>query len=160
MIRLFLNRSLFFAAFLFCFFNPFFFNISESSEKSECIVRFINSDKVIITLKAEIARTDATRSKGLMFRKKLPVDSGMVFIFPRDQYMNFWMQNTYIPLSIAYVDSSGTINEIYHMKPLDSSITYPSALPARYAIEVNRGWFHVNKITTGCPVLLNGCLGK
>ena len=70
------------------------------------------------------------------------------------------MKNTFIPLSIAYVDKHGVINEIYHMKPNDSSITYPSKYPAMYALEVNRGWFNKNKITKGNKIIFNGCFGK
>jgi hypothetical protein len=67
------------------------------------------------------------------------------------------MKNTKIPLSIAYIDASGTIRELYDMKPLDISITYPSKHPVRYALEVNKGWFKKNKIHIGSKIFFNNC---
>lgn len=84
----------------------------------------------------------------------------MLFVFPGERHRRFWMKNTYLPLSIAYVNRYGIINEIYDMEPLDSSRVYPSMYPAQYAIEVNRGWFKRNNIKKGCRVLLHGCIGK
>ena len=100
------------------------------------------------------------REKGLMFRKSLNESDGMLFVFEREQKLNFWMKNTYIPLDIAYIDKNGIINEIYHMKPLDVSLTYNSIKPAMYALEVNLGWFSRHKIKTGSKIEFNGCLSK
>ncbi|MBN1495492.1 MAG: DUF192 domain-containing protein [Spirochaetes bacterium] len=125
-----------------------------------CILRILNSDGNAVSLTVEIADTERRRQTGLMHRKTMPREHGMLFVFPREQKMNFWMKNTYIPLSIAYIDSNGVIREIYDMKPLDTSVTYPSALPALYALEVNRGWFRLNNISTGCRIVLDGCVGK
>jgi len=113
-----------------------------------------------VSLQVEIADTDALRMKGLMDRKNMNWDRGMLFIFEQPSKQNFWMKNTYIPLSIAYISKSGTINEIYNMKPLDTSVTYPSILPAGYALEVNQGWFEKNNITRGCSIVLHGCVSK
>ncbi len=125
-----------------------------------CTLIILNNQNQRISLSAELAATEADRSRGLMFRKSLPASSGMLFVFKYEQMQNFWMKNTYIPLSIAYIDSHGVIREIYDMKPIDVSITYPSVFPAQYALEVNRGWFAENNITRGCRILLNGCIGK
>jgi len=95
-----------------------------------------------------------------MFRKNLPSDAGMLFVFESEQRLSFWMRNTYIPLSIAYIDARGVIREILDMAPLDDSVTYPSRYPVKYALEVNRGWFASRGITPGCRVIFNGCLGK
>jgi uncharacterized membrane protein (UPF0127 family) len=111
-------------------------------------------------LQVEIADTEALRMKGLMDRKKLPWNRGMLFVFDKPARQNFWMKNTFIPLSIAYIGTNGVINEIYDMKPLDTSVIYPSTLPAHYALEVNRGWFEKNNITRGCSVVLHGCVSK
>ncbi len=111
-------------------------------------------------LNVEIADTPEKRMRGLMFRRYLPQNSGMLFIFSSEDYRNFWMKNTYIPLSIAYIGSDRIINEIYQMKPLDISVTYPSKLPARYSLEVNRGWFGKNNISAGGIIKFNGCFGK
>ena len=125
-----------------------------------CYIKIINKLNAPVVLKSEIADTFALIKKGLMFRKKVGENRGMLFVFKREGMRNFWMKNTYIPLSIAYINRNGVINEIYSMKPLDISITYPSSLPAQYALEVNRGWFKKNNISVGCRIVFNGCLGK
>jgi uncharacterized membrane protein (UPF0127 family) len=91
-------------------------------------------------VRAEIARTDDERSRGLMHRKKLPDGEGMLFVFERDQILSFWMKNTLIPLSIAYISSDGRILEIHDMIPGDLS-PVRSGRSARYALEVPQGWF-------------------
>lgn len=126
----------------------------------KCMIAVTNSRGKTVKLAVEIADTDALRMKGLMDRKHMPAGRGMLFVFEREQPLSFWMKNTYIPLSIAYIDGSGTINEMYDMKPLDTSVTYPSAKPATFALEVNQGWFEKNTITRGCRIVLHGCLSK
>ena len=94
----------------------------------------------IVTIKAEIARTDEERATGLMYRKELPDGEGMLFVYDRDQIMSFWMKNTYIPLSIAFIASDGRIIEIKDMYPHDESSVL-SSRSARYALEVPQNWF-------------------
>lgn len=113
-----------------------------------------------VTLSVEIADTWKSRQTGLMFRKSLEKNRGMLFVFNDETVRSFWMKNTYIPLSIAYIDKRGVIKEIHDMKPLDTSVFYPSRNPAKYALEVNRGWFKENNIGVGCKLNINGCLGK
>ncbi len=124
------------------------------------IIYFQNTDSVRTALRVEVAETQNEREKGLMFRYSLPADSGMLFVFDREQELSFWMKNTFIPLDIAYLSSNGVINEIYRMEPLDYSILYPSKKPAKYALEVNAGWFKKNGIKPGMKLDFNGCLGK
>ncbi len=100
------------------------------------------------TLRAEVASTSAQRAHGLMFRTELADDQGMLFVFADDQRRTFWMKNTPLPLSIAYIDAERRIVNILDMQPLDESI-YPSAAPARYALEVNQGWFAERGIVAG-----------
>jgi uncharacterized membrane protein (UPF0127 family) len=94
----------------------------------------------LIVLEAEIARTDTERAQGLMYRKSLEDGKGMLFIFEKDEILSFWMKNTLIPLSIAFIASDGRILEIRHMEP-ESLISVRSSRSARYALEVPRGWF-------------------
>ena len=101
-----------------------------------------------IRVRAEVARTDAERSLGLMNRTKLPDGEGMLFIFDFDQRLHFWMKDTYIPLSIAYIGSDGRIIDIFDMNPLDLS-GIPSSRPARYALEVPQGWFSRVRVQPG-----------
>ncbi|MDR0323830.1 MAG: DUF192 domain-containing protein [Treponema sp.] len=94
----------------------------------------------VAVLKAEIARTPAERNQGLMHRKKLPDGEGMLFVFERDEVVSFWMKNTYIPLSIAYITFDGRIVEIKDLYPHDEN-SVPSSRSVRYALEVPQGWF-------------------
>ena len=107
------------------------------------------SEPVEITV--EIARTDQERAQGLMYRKKLPDGAGMIFIFERDEQLSFWMKNTLIPLSIAFIASDGRITEIKDMQPLDlTSVT--SSRSVRYALETPQGWFNRAGVKPGDTV--------
>jgi uncharacterized membrane protein (UPF0127 family) len=102
----------------------------------------------------EIAETPEQHERGLMFRDKLGKDDGMLFIFDNEQTRFFWMKNTMIDLSIGYFDGSGALVDIQEMKsgkgiPETALTTYPSAKPAKYALEMNPGWFQKNKIKMG-----------
>jgi len=101
----------------------------------------------------EIADEDHERSYGLMFITTLANDHGMLFLFESEQILAFWMKNTKIPLSIAYIDQNKTIIDIQEMQPAEPNDqmprTYPSRKPARYALEVNQGWFERKKIKVG-----------
>ncbi len=103
------------------------------------------------TLQVEIAHTPATMSQGLMHRDHLPEDQGMLFLWPRDQVVGMWMKNTRIPLSVAFIDREYRILNIADMQP-HSLQTHPSAGPARYALEVNQGWFARNGIEAGARI--------
>lgn len=96
----------------------------------------------------ELAATRAHRGRGLMFRETLAADGGMLFLFPAEQVLEFWMRNTRIPLSIAFADASGRIVRIADMEPF-SEDAVSSAVPARYALEMNRGWFEHHGVRAG-----------
>lgn len=102
-------------------------------------------------LKAEVAADANTRTVGLMNRFSLKPDHGMLFVFAQSEPLAFWMRNTTIPLSIAYIDSKGVIVNIVDMKPRDES-TYPSAGPAMFALEMKQGWFRERGIVAGDTV--------
>ncbi len=125
-----------------------------------CEVTIVDRYKSETKLTVEVALTKQERTYGLMFRKGLDENTGMLFVYKTDQYLNFWMKNVSFPLSIAYIDSKGTIRDIQHMKPNDASRTYPSSVPVRYALEVNAGYFKKHKIAIGDTVILHGCVGK
>jgi uncharacterized protein len=96
----------------------------------------------------ELASHPAERMRGLMFRDGLPPDHGMLFSFPVDEVQSFWMRNTKIPLSIAYADARGRIVRIADLEPLDER-PVTSIAPARYALEMNRGWFAAHGVVAG-----------
>ena len=86
----------------------------------------------------EIAATEDTRQIGLMNRHSMPADHGMIFVFPREDFLGFWMKSTYIPLDIIYLNEGGRVVSVRPMKPLDLT-SVPSGMPAKYAIELNQG---------------------
>ncbi|MDR0551791.1 MAG: DUF192 domain-containing protein [Spirochaetaceae bacterium] len=100
------------------------------------------------TVTAELARTEEQKMRGLMFRKTLADGEGMLFIYDRDVPMSFWMKNTQVPLSIAYISRAGIIIDIFDMEPL-STRTVRGSRAARYALEVPQGWFARNGIAEG-----------
>lgn len=104
------------------------------------------------SLWVEVADRPETRQVGLMFRRSLPEDEGMLFVFEEPQVLEFWMRNTYLPLDVAFVSQSGVILNIEAMKPLDEGPRYRSCGPARYAIEANQGWFARRGIGPGAKV--------
>jgi len=102
-------------------------------------------------LVAEVAATEATRSTGLMNRFSLQPDHGMLFVFKEPQPQAFWMKNTYVPLSIAFIDGDGLIINIEDMAPLTQN-THPSRGRALYALEMKKGWFAERNIGPGIRI--------
>ncbi len=103
------------------------------------------------TLRVEVADDPYERSLGLMYRRELPEDRGMLFVFPYPQRLSFWMKNTYVPLSIAYIGSDWVIREIYDLEPLNERPVV-SKYAVQYALEVNRGWFKRHGVKVGDTV--------
>ena len=101
-----------------------------------------------VELFVEVADTPSSRQQGLMNRTSLPENQGMLFVFPNEQVLQFWMKDTIIPLSIAYIDSRGIIVTIRDMQPRDLT-PVSSVVPAQFALEVNQGWFERNNIRPG-----------
>lgn len=102
-------------------------------------------------IKAEVAADFATRAQGLMYRKSLPPNGGMLFIFDDAAIQCMWMKNTLIPLSVAYIADDGAIVNIEDMKP-QTEDSHCASRPARYALEMNRGWFAAHGIKPGSRI--------
>ncbi|GAB6090996.1 DUF192 domain-containing protein [Spirochaeta dissipatitropha] len=115
-----------------------------STESSELYSLYIGD----LELMVETAISEEQRQQGLMYRQDLPADQGMLFVFDRDDYYGFWMKNTYIPLSIAFIDSNRRIRSLHNMQPQSERIIR-SLYPVRYALEVNQGIFEDNNISVG-----------
>ena len=96
----------------------------------------------------EVAKTPEERAKGLMNRRHLGKDEGMLFIFEREGYHGFWMKDTLIPLSIAFMDREGKILRIAAMEP-ETLKSHSPPKPILYALEMNKGWFAANNIKEG-----------
>lgn len=102
-------------------------------------------------IRAEVASTDAQREQGLMFRKELPKNNGMLFVFDRPARSCMWMKNTPLPLSVAFIDANGTILNIEEMEPFTLA-SHCSTGWIRYALEMNKNWFARNGIKTGSKI--------
>ena len=83
-----------------------------------------------------------------MYRESLEENQGMLFVYPEQRTLGFWMKDTLIPLDIAYIDREGRIVDIQQMEP-QTTETHDSAAPAMYALEMNQGWFEANGIRIG-----------
>lgn len=102
-------------------------------------------------LTAEVANTDPSRTEGLMHRRILPENRGMLFVFTDVSRHAMWMMNTHVPLSVAFLDERGVIINIEDMKP-HTQDAHAAAKPAKYALEMNRGWFQKRGIRPGAKV--------
>lgn len=109
---------------------------------------FTNERGVDIPLQVEVARTEEEKSRGLMLRDSMPENNGMIFVYQEPDFLSFWMRHTKLPLSIAFIDEQNRIIEIYDMEPFDERIIR-SVNKAKYAVEVNSGWFRKNLIFHG-----------
>jgi uncharacterized membrane protein (UPF0127 family) len=102
-------------------------------------------------LSAEVAATNPDRMQGLMHRRMMPENRGMVFVFTEVSRHAMWMENTFIALSVAFIDSDGIITNIEDMKP-QTRDAHPAVKPVRYALEMNQGWFAKRGIKAGAKV--------
>jgi uncharacterized membrane protein (UPF0127 family) len=105
----------------------------------------------IHVVQAEVANTDESRARGLMFRKSLAANHGMLFVFPEAGPQCMWMRNTYLPLSVAFIDERGVIINIADMQP-QTDDSHCATRPARYALEMNQGWFAGKGIKPGARI--------
>ncbi|WP_369798703.1 DUF192 domain-containing protein [Achromobacter sp. DMS1] len=97
---------------------------------------------------AEVADTESTRRAGLMFRRELPGNEGMLFVFENPDVQCFWMRNTLVPLSIAFIADDGTIVNIDDMAP-QTDDGHCAKKPVRYALEMAQGWFAEHGVSAG-----------
>jgi uncharacterized protein len=107
----------------------------------------LNNSKVKIEI--QIANSDFDRELGLMFRKQMDENKGMLFIFPREEKQSFWMRNTFIPLDMIFVNSAKKIVTIHRNTQTLSDQSYPSTAPAQYVLEVNGGYCSKHNINEG-----------
>jgi hypothetical protein len=106
----------------------------------------------IHVIRAEIADSFDTRAQGLMFRKYLGPNEGMLFVFPQSEAHCMWMRNTLIPLSVAFLDQQGKIVSISEMQP-QTDTTHCAKAPAKFALEMSGGWFAAKGIKAGATIL-------
>ena len=102
-------------------------------------------------IQAEVAADFASRAQGLMYRSAMASNAGMLFIFDEASAQCMWMKNTLIPLSVAFIDERGTVLNIEDMAP-QTEDSHCARRPARYALEMNRGWFAARGIKPGSRI--------
>lgn len=102
-------------------------------------------------IEAQVAATPEQREIGLMFRREMPQHEGMLFVFQQPEKLCFWMKNTLIPLSAAFIADDGTIVNIEDMKPLTTD-SHCSVKPVRYVLEMNQGWFAKKGLKAGAKL--------
>ena len=100
------------------------------------------------TIHVELAKTPAEHTRGLMDRRELAQNHGMLFIYPLSYRASMWMKNTYLPLSVAFINDTRQIVHIADMQPQTTKI-HRSPVTVRYALEVNLGWFETHNVTPG-----------
>jgi len=99
-------------------------------------------------ISAEVAQTPEQREIGLMHRKSMPATDGMLFVFEQPAVQCFWMRNTLLPLSIAFLADDGTVVNLDDMKPMTET-SHCSQKPVRYVLEMNQGWFGKKGVKAG-----------
>ena len=102
-------------------------------------------------IEAEVASDQASQAKGLMHRRSMPANHGMLFVFLRTDRHCMWMRNTLLPLSVAFLDAQGKIINIEEMKP-QTEDNHCAASPAPYALEMNLGWFSDKGLKPGFQI--------
>ena len=121
-----------------------------SANSPAATVRIEASGGENVEVQVEIADDTEEMARGLMGRTALAEDAGMLFVYPEERELSFWMKDTLIPLSIAFMDREGRIVDIQDMKALDDTPPhYASAEPAQYALEVNKGFFDERGVEVG-----------
>lgn len=102
-------------------------------------------------IQAEVAHTDPLRQRGLMQRKDMPEQQGMLFVFPVRAQHCMWMRNTLLPLAVAFLDDEGRIINVEEMAP-QTETNHCAKSPARYALEMNRNWFKQRGLGAGVQI--------
>jgi len=113
----------------------------------------INNTEANTEIVVELAIKERKRRQGLMFRAELGQRCGMLFVFDNYRRRTFTMQNTLIPLDIAFIDTDGKIVEIFSMEP--GGQYYPSSVEAQYALEMNKGWFANNDVAVDDMIVIS-----
>lgn len=102
-------------------------------------------------IEAEVAADQANRMQGLMHRRSMPSNQGMLFVFTQADQHCMWMRNTLLPLSVAFLDEQGRILNIEDMKP-ETETNHCATSPARFALEMNLGWFSSKGLKPGLRI--------
>ncbi len=123
-------------------------SVSHAQEDAQLGLPRVKLSAGMYLIDAQVAITPEQRATGLMFRQQMPQGEGMLFVFDQPAQQCFWMKNTVLPLTAAFVDDDGTIVNLVNMKPL-STESHCSERPVRFVLEMNLGWFGKKGIQPG-----------
>lgn len=127
-------------------------NLSQAQNSPQMDLQRVKLTAGMYLIDAQVALTPEQRQMGLMFRKDMPQQEGMIFVFEQPARQCFWMKNTLLPLTAAFVADDGTIVNLADMKPLTTD-SHCSAEPVRYVLEMNKGWFAKKGIKAGSKLV-------
>jgi hypothetical protein len=123
--------------------------ITEAQAKLATIPLFVGA----VNMEAEQALTERQIKTGMMFRKTMGENSGMLFVFKQPKRQGFWMKNCFVPMSAAYIDSQGRINEIVKLEPRNTNSVMSRSFQIQYVLEAPRGWFKENGLGPGVTIM-------
>lgn len=133
---------------------------AEKPRDSRAVVTVVTASQTRFDVRVELATNDEERARGLMYRRKLGVDDGMLFLFPDEAVQSFWMRNTYIPLDMIFIAADGTIAGIVENAAPETETPRTTGKRSRYVLEVNGGWSKRNGVKAGDRVELQGALAQ
>jgi uncharacterized protein len=121
---------------------------TEAQPKLQTVKLYVGAEE----MDAEMCATERQIQTGMMFRKTMGTNDGMIFTLLYPQQAGFWMKNCYVPLSVAYIGPDGVIEEIHPLQVQDTNTVFSSATNIRFALETPQGWFDAHHVTTGMVV--------
>ena len=124
-------------------------DITEAQPKLLTIKLFVGA----VEMEAEQALTARQIKTGMMFRKSMGENEGMLFVFSRPKRQGFWMKNCFVPMSAAYIDPQGRINEVVHLEPHNTNSVMSKSFQIQYVLEAPRGWFKKNGLGPGVTIM-------
>lgn len=133
---------------------------ADPSPTPRAVVTVVTAEQSRFDVRVELARNDEERARGLMYRRTLGVDDGMLFLFPGESVQSFWMRNTYIPLDMIFIRADGSIAGIVENAVPESETPRTVGKPSRYVLEVNGGWCRRNGVKAGDRVELRGAIAR
>lgn len=128
--------------------NPPALHLNHAQPALQTVKAWVGTNELV----TEVAATTQQLATGMMFRTQMPENSAMIFVFGQPLQASFYMRNTVIPLSAAYIDPEGVILELHDLQPKDETPVAAATDQVQYVLEVNQGWFARHNVTTGMVV--------
>lgn len=143
---------------LLIFFNLFVLLLGCNRQDSSYIITPLGPDHYFdIAIEGKLIRLQLAieaeeLSHGLMYRKNMSENQGMIFLYTKPQRMSFWMRNTSLPLDVGFISSDGVLQEFYPLYPYDETTVISQSDELQYALELNQGWFQKNNVNRGAKL--------